>query len=238
MKSLLSVCLLSVALASANGSIAFAQSGSASSCADPTMQRGISVDLASTNNAEPMPAADEREAWIVTVTADGNLYFGTDSVTPDGLRESMISHPRRRDQKLYIKADARARYANVEKAIEAGRSAAFIEAVLLTSQQSHAHTGSRVSPEGLAVSIAAPTDSGSEGAIPVMLKGSEESASVKIDDRNVAWSDLKDALEKILGSRVERAVLVEAGEGAPYSDIVHLIETCRSTGAKVVLETR
>jgi hypothetical protein len=86
MKLLLSVCLLSMAVAIADGP-AFAQSGSGSSYADQTMQRGISVDLAATGNAESMPAADDNEAWIVTVTADGNLYFGTHSLTPDSLKE-------------------------------------------------------------------------------------------------------------------------------------------------------
>ncbi|MGA8430122.1 MAG: biopolymer transporter ExbD [Candidatus Sulfotelmatobacter sp.] len=235
MKSLISVCLLSIELAIANGP-AFAQSsGPVSSSADQTMQRGISVDLAATNNAEPMPAADEQEAWIVTVTADGSLYFGTHSMTPDSLKEWMIGHPRGRDQKLYIKADARAHYAQVEKALDAVRSAAFKEAVLLTSQPSHAQTGSRVSPEGLAVSIAAPTDSTSKPTVAVTLNGSEESVSVKIDNQNVGWSDLQGTLESILKSRVERAARVEAGQAVPYSDIVHMIDICRSIGAKAVL---
>ena len=236
MKSLLSVCLLAITFVIADGR-AFTQS-SGSSYADQTMQRGIHVDLAATSSAESMPAADDQEAWIVTVTADGSLYFGTHSMTPDGLKEWMISHPRRRDQKLYIKADARTRYANVERAIDAGRAAVFAEAVLLTSQETHAQPVSRVPPEGLAVSIADTIDSGSTPVVAVTLSGSEETAWVKIDNQNVAWSDLQGALEKIFQHQSERVAIVNADNQVPFARVARAIDVCRSTGARVVLVVR
>jgi biopolymer transport protein ExbD len=234
MKLLLSVCLLAIALAIANGP-AFAQSGSGSSYADQTMQRGISVDLAATSGAEPMPAADDQEAWIVTVTADGSLYFGTHFLTPDGLKEWMISHPRRRDQKLYIKADARTRYANVEKALDACRKAAFSAAVLLTSQERRTEPGSRVPPEGLEVLIAEITNSDPKPVVVDIFDGSGESAGLRINNQNVPWDDLQSTLDGIFKNRSGRMAVVKADEGVPFAYVAHVIDTCRSGGAKVAL---
>ena len=63
------VCLLASTLATAAVLMAVAQS--------PALQRGVSVQMAATNNAAPMPDADNQYAWIVTVAADGSLYFGS-----------------------------------------------------------------------------------------------------------------------------------------------------------------
>jgi biopolymer transport protein ExbD len=234
MKSLLSVCLLSIMLAIADGP-AFAQSGTGSSYADQTMQRGVNVSLAATNNAESMPAADDQGAWIVTVTADGSLYFGTHSLTPASLKEWMISHPRKRDQKLYIKADVRARYASVDKALEAGRSAALTEAVLLTSQERRAEPGSRVPPEGLEVLIAEITNSDPKPTVVYILNGGGDSLGLRINKQNVPWNDLQSTLDGIFGNRSGRMAVVKADEGVPFAHVVRVIDICRSAGAKVAL---
>jgi len=52
------------------------------------MQKGISVDLARTSSAVPVPDADNQDALIVTVTDSGGLYFGIDPVTPKCWRKS------------------------------------------------------------------------------------------------------------------------------------------------------
>ena len=72
------------------------------------------MQMATTSNATPMPEADNKGAWIVAVSGSGQLYFGTQAVTPEALFEEMKSHPRNREQKLYIKADARAPFAKVK----------------------------------------------------------------------------------------------------------------------------
>ena len=53
------------------------------------MQKGISVELARTSSAVPVPDADNQEALIITVTDSGGLYFGIDPVTPDALAEKL-----------------------------------------------------------------------------------------------------------------------------------------------------
>ena len=85
------------------------------------LRQGVTVQMAHTASAVPYPAADDDDAWIVVVTADGDLYFGVKPVTPDQLLEEMKATPRQRDTKLYIKADARAPFANVVRVLQAGR---------------------------------------------------------------------------------------------------------------------
>jgi biopolymer transport protein ExbD len=86
------------------------------------MQKGISVELAPTSSAVPVPDADNQDALIITVTDTGRIYFGIDPVTPDSLAEKLKGHPSR-SQSLYIKADARAPYACVVKVLDAARRA-------------------------------------------------------------------------------------------------------------------
>ena len=137
MKCLLSVCL--IALLAAAIMHVVERPADASQKSAQVLQRGVSVTMASASNAQPMPNADDADAWIVTVTADGRLYFGVDAVTPAALRERIIRRPHRRGQKLYIKADARACFASVQKALEAASSAEFESPVLLVNQPSPAN---------------------------------------------------------------------------------------------------
>src|ERR1700730_14208002 len=81
------------------------------SSAAQAMQKGISVELASTSSAAPVPDADKQDALIVTVTETGKLYFGIEPVTPDSVAERIKDRASHRT--LYIKADARAPYACV-----------------------------------------------------------------------------------------------------------------------------
>src|SRR5215467_7306004 len=56
----------------------------------PALQKGVSVQMAVTNNAQAEPAADELDAWVIAVTADGRLFFGADQETAEsGIRISI-----------------------------------------------------------------------------------------------------------------------------------------------------
>src|SRR5712671_6358598 len=51
------------------------------------LRKGISVELAPTSSAVPVPDADKQDALIVTVTESGKIYLGPVSVAPDSLAE-------------------------------------------------------------------------------------------------------------------------------------------------------
>ena len=116
------------------------------------MQKGISVELAPTSIAVPVPDADNQDTLIITVTATGRLYFGIDSVTPDSLAEKLKGRPSR-GQNLYIKADARAPYASVVKVLDAARTAGVAGVTLLTTQPRTTQTGAVVLPEGIEMEL-------------------------------------------------------------------------------------
>src|SRR5260370_26229271 len=66
------------------------------------MQKGISVELAPTSSAVPVPDADKQDALIITVTDAGRLYFGIDPVTPRSLAEKLNIRLSDHRQNLYI----------------------------------------------------------------------------------------------------------------------------------------
>lgn len=118
------------------------------------MQEGIRVELAPTRSAVPVPDADSQEALIITVTDSGELYFGIDPVTPEGLAEKLVALPSHQAQTLYIKADARAPYASVVKVLDAAHAARIMGVTLLTTQPKTTQVGSLVSPEGIEMELA------------------------------------------------------------------------------------
>ena len=118
------------------------------------MQKGISVELAPTSSAVPIPDADNQDALIITVTDTGRIYFGIDPVTPDSLAEKLKGRMSNRTQNLYIKADARAPYACVVKVLDAARTAGIGRVTLLTTQPKTTQAGTVVFPEGIEMELA------------------------------------------------------------------------------------
>jgi biopolymer transport protein ExbD len=202
------------------------------------MQKGISVELPVTSNARPIPAADNEDAWIVTVTADGRIYFGTDPVTPAGLEDAMKSRPRNREQKLYIKADARVPFANLEQVIEAGRVVAFEAPVLLTSQPEPSAFGTVVPPKGLEVLVGPALPAGTVATVVQLLNSEQQPPILKINNEQIPWPALQSTLTQLLQNRSEKLVLLRANGQLPFGRVVEVIDTCRATEAKVVLATQ
>jgi biopolymer transport protein ExbD len=118
-----------------------------------SMQKGISVELASTSSAMPVPNADNQDALIITVTDTGRLYFGVDLVTPKTLAEKLKTLPSR-DTTLYIKADARAPYASVVKVVDAAHTTGVAGVTLLTIQPKTTQAGTVVFPQGIEMELA------------------------------------------------------------------------------------
>ena len=221
MNRILEVCLLALTLA-ANMLSASAQA--------PALRQGVSVQMAASSNATPMPAADSNDAWIVTITADGNFYFDVDPVDADGLTNDMMIHPRKRDAKLYIKADARAPFSSVEKVLQVARKAYFESAVFLTNQKENSALGKLVVPQGLEVLLtSAPSD-----AVVVELRNSGQ-PSLKVNGQETARANLQTALNQSLQNRSARVVEVKPAGSLPFAQVAEVIDACASVKAKVVL---
>ena len=102
----------------------------------PMLQKGVSVDLAKTNNPTQMPDADKEDALLVAITRDGKVFFGNDQIAPDQLTNKIKDRlVNRLDKRVFVKADARARYGAVVDVVDNVRSAGVDQLGLLTEQR-------------------------------------------------------------------------------------------------------
>ena len=102
----------------------------------PMLQKGVSVDMAKVNNPEQMPDADKEDALLVSVTRDGQVYFGTDQINVDNLTSKVKDRlANRADKRVYVKADMRARFGNVVQVVDGVRAAGVDDLGLLTDQR-------------------------------------------------------------------------------------------------------
>ncbi len=225
------VCLLASTLTTAAVLMAVAQS--------PALQRGVSVQMAVTNNAAPMPDADDHDAWIVTVTNDGSLYLGVDRVSPPSnlyydmksrLYDETKSHPRNRDEKLFIKADARVSIAYLYRIFATATALDFGSPVLLTSQPEAPTPGTIVPPAGFEV---VPTKGWNKQSILVELSNSgQPTRKLKVNSTEVSAEAFPSTLQQLLKNGSDQVVLTPDA-GLPFADVAHVIDLCRATGAKV-----
>jgi len=199
----------------------------------PPLQKGVSVQMAVTNNASPMPDADKQDAWIVAVTAAGQMYFGTQAVTAEQLSEEMKKHPRNREAKLYIKADARAPFATVKDALQAAKDLMFDAAVLLTKQPEATSLGMLVPPKGLDV-LLGPRASSDAVVVRVSASG-QKTPELKVNDSLTSTTNLQTALNQALQNRSQKVVVVNADARLPFAQVAHVIDAVRSVGANAVL---
>lgn len=211
------ICLVSIAMC------AVAQ--------NPEMQKGIHVDMAVTNFAQPIPAADESDAWVVAVTADGELFFGGDAVTPQDLADKMKNQPRQRDQKLYIKADERVPFANVRRVVAAAHEVGFQSTVLLRSQTDSSGPSGVIPPHGLEVLIGPHFNA----AIMVQVSGAQPSPALEVNDQKILPTELPETLKRLLQNRSDTTVLVKTSGLVAFAPVAHVIDTCQSIGTKVML---
>jgi biopolymer transport protein ExbD/biopolymer transport protein TolR len=102
----------------------------------PMLQNKVNIDLAKTDNPVSMPDADKDDAIVVAVTRDGTLYLGQNKINPAEvgakIRDLLADHP---GKEIFVRADARARYLDVENAIDDVRSAGVESVGLLTEKR-------------------------------------------------------------------------------------------------------
>jgi biopolymer transport protein ExbD/biopolymer transport protein TolR len=120
----------------------------------PMLQRDVSVDLAEVNNPEQMTDADKEDALVVAITRQGDVFFGRDlvkdtSTLTNKIKDRIATRP---DKRVYVRADARARYKAVVEVVDNVRAAGVDDLGLITEQK-------REHPPG---TPGAPTTGGSE----------------------------------------------------------------------------
>jgi len=102
----------------------------------PMLQKGVSVDLARVNSPTPMPDADKEDSLLVAIMRDGQIYFGTDRIKAEDLTAKVKDRLANKvDKRVFIKADARAKYGNVVDVVDNVRAAGVDDVGLLTEQR-------------------------------------------------------------------------------------------------------
>ena len=101
----------------------------------PMLHKGVPVNMASATNVDKMQAADKDDAIIVAVTRDGKIYLGNNELPLDQITDNIKDElSNRLDKTVFVRSDARAKYGDVVKAVDAVRAAGVENLVLLTEQ--------------------------------------------------------------------------------------------------------
>jgi biopolymer transport protein ExbD len=103
------------------------------------LTQGVSVQMPVASHAVEMRAADEPNAKVVAITAEGKVYVGIKTTEPDAL--SSLT-----EATIYLKADSRAPYQKVLAVLDALRGKSV---VLLTASPENAAKQGMVSPYGV-----------------------------------------------------------------------------------------
>jgi len=94
------------------------------------------VDLAKVGHARSLRAADREDALVVAVTRDGSVYMGVEKLRaqdlPDKIQEG-VRHGA--ENRVYIKADARARFRDVSAVLDEVRASGVENVAFLTDQR-------------------------------------------------------------------------------------------------------
>jgi biopolymer transport protein TolR len=97
---------------------------------------GNSVTLTETHHATPMPGAVREDAMHINITQDGKICFGYKSISsldlPDQIREQVRNGA---EKKVYISADAHAKYGEVVEVLNEVRLAGIDNVCFLTWQR-------------------------------------------------------------------------------------------------------
>ncbi len=102
----------------------------------PMLQHGKQVDMAQVNNPTDMHDADKEDALQVAITRDDKVFFGTDPINPDDLTQKIKDRiANRTDTRVFLKADARAKYGWVVAVVDDVRAAGVDQLGLLTEQK-------------------------------------------------------------------------------------------------------
>jgi len=103
----------------------------------PMLQKDVSVDLAKVNNPEKMSDADKEDAVVVAITRQGDIFLGRDIVRDPSQLTNLVKDKIAKlvDKRVYVRADARAKYKAVVEVVDNVRAAGVDDLGLITDQK-------------------------------------------------------------------------------------------------------
>ena len=108
----------------------------------PMLQKGVSVDMARTENPRSMADADKEDAVVLAVTRDGKYYLGSDTIVLGDVTAKVKDRiVNKLDKTVYVKSDARAKYGDVVSLVDNVRAAGVDQIGLLAEKIEHRRPG-------------------------------------------------------------------------------------------------
>jgi len=102
----------------------------------PLLRPGPPVEMVRAENPVQMPDADKEDTLLVAINREGQVFFGNEEITTDGVAQKIKDRlANRADRKVFVKADARSRYGVVVEVVDSVRSAGVDDLGLLTEQK-------------------------------------------------------------------------------------------------------
>ena len=102
----------------------------------PMLHHGADVDMAKTENPVAMQDADKEDAVLIAVTRDGKVWLGNDQLPLDQLTGTVKDKiEKRTDKRVFVRADAHAKYGTVVDVVDNVRSAGVSDLGLLTEEK-------------------------------------------------------------------------------------------------------
>jgi hypothetical protein len=108
------------------------------------LRKGVSVQMAVANHAVEMKAADEPNAMVVAIDANGEVFAGIERVEAGALSNLNV-------ETVYVKADARAPFQAVLSVLDALRGKSVV--LLAATPAARAEKGKFVSPFGIKMTL-------------------------------------------------------------------------------------
>ena len=113
----------------------------------PMLQKGGNVEMAKTNNPIAMEDADKEDAVLIAIQRDGTIFFDTERVTPEQLVTKVSDRLQNKtDKRIFIRADAKAKYGTVVEVVDNVRAAGVDQVGLLTEQVAQQNQNKNVVP--------------------------------------------------------------------------------------------
>jgi biopolymer transport protein TolR len=99
------------------------------------IMHGISPDPPKVKNVVRFPGAIREDALHLYVMREGSIYFDSQRISPEALTVRLVRIPRGVERRVYIHADARARYGVVRESIAAIQAAGIENVGFITGYE-------------------------------------------------------------------------------------------------------
>jgi biopolymer transport protein ExbD len=214
-----------------------------------TQRPHVAIRMADAENATAMFDAGKADAAVVTVTRDGAVFLGIDRFDPSGLTQRVRDLlANKTSKRAYIRADARAKFSDVEGAMNALSAAGADTLGLLVAKKNadpeQEYRGFEQNLTGLDVLVqpAFRNGHGSPSPIPQkdatileIVSGQNGVAAYSIDRAGVGKSQLLSKLTIVYQSRVERVLFIKADGTLDFATVAEAIDLAREAGANDVV---